>query len=115
MDSRHSIWNLEQFYAGSDEDSELSLQFGASNSGLEDNCKSSVQSFGSEPSLHISGRVISVTFTIPYRLQFREGKDDWVRMLQQYLPSLSFQLRFIIDCLRFRELTKVASRSPQPS
>lgn len=114
MDSRHSPWNSDQVLVASDEDSDLLLQLQASLSGSECNQGSSEQDFGPESSLHFSGRIISVTFTIPYRLQALKGKDDWVRMLRLSLPLLSCQLGIIIARLRFRELTQVGSRSLPP-
>lgn len=113
MDGHRSPWNSDQVFVASDEDSDLS-QFKASFSGSEGNHGSSERNFGPVSSLHLSGRIISVTFTIPYRLEAQKGRDDWVRMLRLFLPSLSCQLGFIIARLRFRELTQVASRALQP-
>lgn len=86
MDGHHSPWNSGQVFNASDEDSELSLQFNASISGSGGNPRSSERDFGGVTSLHLSGRVISVTFTIPYKLQARKGTTDWVRMLWLSLP-----------------------------
>ncbi|KAK1238997.1 hypothetical protein MKX08_006058 [Trichoderma sp. CBMAI-0020] len=77
MDGYRSPWNSDQVFVASDEDSDLSLPFKASLSGSEGNHASSEQDFGPVTSLHLSGRIISVTFTIPYRLQARKGGDNW--------------------------------------
>ncbi|KAM0470541.1 hypothetical protein ACHAPX_009908, partial [Trichoderma viride] len=93
MDSHHSPWNSDQVLVASDEDSDLLLQLQASLSGSECNQGSSEQDFGPESSLHFSGRIISVTFTIPYRLQALEGKDDWeVDLCHRHDHSVQFDV-----------------------
>lgn len=96
MDGHYSPWNSDQRLAASDEDSDLLPQLKASPSGSEGNREFRSEDSGPVSSLHLSGRIISVTFTIPYRLQAREGENDWVRMLRLLLPSpaLPFRIRY---------------------
>ncbi|PNP38334.1 hypothetical protein TGAMA5MH_09692 [Trichoderma gamsii] len=93
MDGHHSPWNSDQVLVASDEDSDLSLQIKASLSGSEYSQGSSEQDFGPVSSLHFSGRIISATFTIPYRLQARKGRDDWrVDLCNRHDHSVQFDV-----------------------
>lgn len=82
MDGQHSPWNYGQVFNTSGESSESVLQFDASFSGSRGTSRTSEHDPGGMPSLDLSGRVISVTFTIPYKLRARKRRHDWVCILQ---------------------------------
>jgi hypothetical protein len=75
------------------ESPEQRLQFDASISGSEDNHKSSKYDLDGLSWLNLSGRIISVTFNIPYNLRARKGGCDWVRIFGHSF-SLSWHLLY---------------------
>lgn len=85
MDSQHLPWNYGQVSNASVESSESILQFDASFSGSRDNPRTPEHDFSGLSSLDLSGRVISVTFTIPYKLRALKRRHDWVFILQFFL------------------------------
>ena len=52
------------------------------------------------PSLGLSGGVISATFCIPYSVEYRKGADRaWVRFAQCLLARSNFYSQYCVDCL----------------
>lgn len=101
MDGYYSPWNSDQRLPSSDEDSDILPQLKASPFSSESNREFHSEDSGPVSSLHLSGRIISVTFTIPYRLQARQGGDDWVRMIQFFLPSPALPFRIHYSPVEF--------------
>lgn len=91
MDNQHLLWNPDLAFGASAESSECPLLFDASISG--DNPSSSENDFGGLSSLRLSGRIISVTFTIPYNLRAQKGGHGWVRTFNSpFSPSYNCDL-----------------------
>lgn len=82
MDSQPPSGNSSQVVDTSDKNSEPPLQFETSVSGSGDYRRPSEHDFSELSLLKLSGRVISVTFIIPYKLQAPKEGDDWVRISQ---------------------------------
>ncbi|KAL7793656.1 glycosyltransferase family 20 domain-containing protein [Trichoderma ceciliae] len=73
------------------ERNERPLQFDASTSGSEDNYQPSEYGRNGLSLLKLSGRIISVTFTIPYSVRARKGRGDWdVELSNRHEHSVQF-------------------------